>query len=241
MDSIAIAASGMQHDLQRLETISQNVANVLTPGYKRQIVAGTPFAAYVQGGAPSGDSRHQTSLRSALSIDPSAGSLRYSANMQDVAIEGNGFFELESKTGPQYTRQGGLRVDMNGRLVGAHDLPLVGATGVITLAPGGFSVSPNGDVLQDGRIAGRLKLVHFENPETLIPTGGGLYIQGNARLAESGMQSQVRAGFQETSNVNSAHEMVRLTETVRHFEALQKIVQGYDDILEKTIRKLGEF
>ena len=52
---------------------------------------------------------------------------------------------------------------------------------------------------------------------------------------------QLRAGYQENSNVNSAEEMVRLTETVRHFEAMQKAMQGYGEVYEQTLRKLGEF
>ncbi|WP_269800665.1 flagellar hook-basal body protein [Janthinobacterium sp. 64] len=237
---MAIAGNGMQHDLQRLETISQNVANVLTPAYKRQMVVGSAFAAHMQGTLEQGAAAPSI-LPSSLTIDPSAGSLRYTANTQDVAIEGAAFFEVESRSGPQYTRQGALRVDVTGRLVGAHDLPLAGATGDIILTPEPFSIDANGDVRQGERITGRLKLVHFANPEALVPVGGGLYAQGNAHLAERDMSSKVRAGFQEASNVNSAQEMVRLTETVRHFEALQKIMQGYDDVLEKTIRKLGEF
>lgn len=238
---MAIAGNGMQHDLQRMETISQNMANVLTPGYKKQILVGPAFASLVQGGAVQDGSAADGAGVHSLSIDPAAGSLRYTANSQDVAIEGAGFFEVESRSGPQYTRQSGLRVDVNGRLVGSHDLPLAGATGEITLTPEAFKIDANGDVRQGERIAGRLKLVHFANPEALVPVGGGLYEQGNAHLAEREISSRIRTGFQETSNVNSAQEMVRLTETVRHFEALQKIMQGYDDVLEKTIRKLGEF
>ena len=237
---MAIAGNGMQHDLQRLETISQNVANVLTPAYKKQVMVGPAFAAHMQDALQQGVAGPST-FSSSLTIDPSAGSLRYTANTQDVAIEGAAFFEVESRSGPQYTRQGALRVDVNGRLVGAHDLPLAGATGDIILTPDPFKIDANGDVRQGERIAGRLKLVHFANPEALVPVGGGLYVQGNAHLAEREMSSKVRSGFQEASNVNSAQEMVRLTETVRHFEALQKIMQGYDDVLEKTIRKLGEF
>ena len=240
MDLMAIAGNGMQHDLQRLETISQNVANVLTPAYKKQVVLGPAFATHMQD-ALQQDIAGPSILPRSLAIDPSAGSLRYTANTQDVAIEGAAFFEVESRSGPQYTRQGALRVDVNGRLVGAHDWPLAGATGDIILTPDPFKIDANGDVRQGERIAGRLKLVHFANPEALVPVGGGLYAQGDAHLAEREMISKVRAGFQEASNVNSPQEMVRLTETVRHFEALQKIMQGYDDVLEKTIRKLGEF
>jgi flagellar basal body rod protein FlgG len=67
-------------------------------------------------------------------------------------------------------------------------------------------------------------------------------LAGSAQqVADPKTPSSLRTGFLETSNVSSPQEMVRLTETVRHFESLQRLVQGYDETLEKTIRKLGEF
>ncbi|NRR31472.1 flagellar hook basal-body protein [Oxalobacteraceae bacterium] len=244
---MAIAANGMQQDLMKLETISQNMANVLTPGYKKQILLAQAQAFSQQMGnaqAPIAATPQSASLVAPLVIDASAGTLRYTGNLQDVAIEGEGFFEVAGKDGPAYTRQGNLHPDARGRLVGSQGMPVMGASGEIVLNGSAFSIDANGDVRQGERLAGRLKLVRFANPEALQPAGGGLYIQGGARVAEAAGPAgpaTVRAGYQENSNVNSPQEMVRLTETVRHFEALQKIMQGYDDSLEKTIRKLGEF
>ena len=132
---------------------------------------------------------------------------------------------------------------MRGRLVSAAGWPVMGASGEIMLT-GAYAIDPNGDVRQGDRVVARLKLVRFANPEAMVPLGGGTYGQGGARLAEqgaAGLPASVRVGYQENSNVSSPQEMVRLTETVRHFESLQKIMQGYDESLEKTIRKLGEF
>jgi len=232
MDVMAIAANGMQHDLLRMETISQNMANVLTPGYKKQILSGSSFAQQVSGGL--------ADVAATLSIDAAPGTVRYSGNPQDLAIEGPEFFEIAGTQGPAYTRQGSFHTDVRGRLVGEHGMPVMGTSGEIVLN-GPYVIDTNGDVRQGDRVMARLKMVRFANPEALQPLGSGTYAQGGARLAEAGAAPSVRVGYQENSNVSSPQEMVRLTETVRHFEALQRIMQGYDDSLEKTIRKLGDF
>lgn len=243
MDVMAIAASGMQHDLLRLETISQNMANVLTPAYKKQILVGSSFARQIDaglGGHRTAAAGPASAAEVSLTIDPAVGTLRYTGNAQDVAIDGTDFFEIAGGGGPAYTRQGAFHTDVRGRLVSAGGAPVMGVGGEIMLT-GAYVIDANGDVRQGERVAARLKTVRFANPEALVPLGAGVYGQGEARLAEQGNAAVLRIGYQENSNVSSPQEMVRLTETVRHFEALQKIMQGYDENLEKTIRKLGEF
>jgi flagellar basal body rod protein FlgG len=140
-----------------------------------------------------------------------------------------------------YTRQGNFRVDVRGRLVGTQGLPVLGTSGEITLGNAPFTVSALGEVSQGGRVVGTLKLVSFDHPSRLQSLGNGTYGQGAAQVDERASGARLRSGFSEASNVSSAQEMVRLSETVRHFEALHKVVQGYDESLEKAIRKLGEF
>ena len=246
---MAIASIGMQGDLARMESISHNTANVLTPGFKRQIAVTPGFAAQVQQGVLDG-SRPDAALAlqpSVLApvqtmIDPSSGSLRHTGNNQDVAIEGPAFFEVSTPTGPAYTKAGSLRADVQGRLVNLQDFPVMGIGGEIRLTNTPFTIAANGDVTQDGRVVGRLKLVQFDHAEGMVPNGNGVYLAGSAQqVQDAKAPSSLRTGFLETSNVSSPQEMVRLTETVRHFESLQRLVQGYDETLEKTIRKLGEF
>lgn len=230
---MAIAAYGMQQDQLRMETISQNLANVLTPGYKKQLVVGQGFAAQVaQGLAPAG--------AASLAIDPAAGTLRYTGDVQDVAVEGADFFEIAGPDGLAYTRKGHFHADVRGRLVGDHGWPVMGSAGEV-IVNGPYTIDSHGDVRQGEQVVARLKLVRFTHPEALLPEGDGLYRQGAAQPADAGPAPALKVGFQENSNVNSAQEMVRLSETVRHFEALQKVIQGYDDSQEKAIRKLGEF
>jgi flagellar basal body rod protein FlgG len=235
-DLMAIAASGMQHDLLRMESISQNMANALTPGYKKHIVVGAPFAQQIDAGL----AQQCAGAQPALTIDPSAATFRYTGSAQDAAIEGGEFFEVASPHGAAFTRQSGFHTDARGRLVGAQGWPVIGSGGEIVLT-GAYTVEANGDIRQGDQVVAKLKLTRFENPAALTPLGGGLYRQGEAVVADAVAPARIRLGYQENSNVNSSQEMVRLTETVRHFEALQKIIQGYDESLEKTIRKLGEF
>lgn len=244
---MGIASVGMQADLARMESISHNTANVLTPGFKRQFTVTSGFSMQVAQAAQAGRAAPTLSLQTGgvapvrTMIDASAGATRHTGNPQDVAIEGLGFFEVNTPTGPAYTRQGSLRIDVQGRLVNGQDLPVMGTGGEIRLSNAPFTVSTNGDINQDGRVVGRLKLVHFAHPEALVPSGNGIYQAGTAQVQDAKAAGSLRVGFLEGSNVSSPQEMVRLTETVRHFEALQRIVQGYDETLEKTIRKLGDF
>ncbi len=240
---MAIAGISLQNDLQRVETISQNLANVLTPGYKRQVLLGASFASQMA----QVSSRHSLDLHNSsqqaasITLDPSPGVMRYSGKALDIVPEDNSFFEVATKNGPAYTRQGSLQLDLQGRLIGAGGYPVMGVGGEIKLTNTPFTIATNGDVIQAERVAGRIKLVQFDNPADLLPLGAGMYEQGSARLALAPSRGALKIGFQENSNVNSAQEMVRLSEAVRHFEAMSRVVQAYDDSLEKAIRKLGEF
>lgn len=243
MDLTTVAGIAMQNDQLRLESISHNIANVLTPGYKKQAVMTAAFDVQMSAAQAGRDARllAVNGAPARLSIDPAAGPLRPTGNPHDVAIEGASFFEVNTPDGPAYTRQGALRADLQGRLVGSHGMPVMGEGGEISLTGAPFKVAANGDVTQGERVAGRLKRVRFEQANLLVPHGNGLYLQGGATLKDTHSLDPVRSGFQESSNVSSPQEMVRLSETVRHFEALQKLVQGHDESLENAIRKLGEF
>ncbi|MGK5049006.1 flagellar hook-basal body protein [Janthinobacterium sp. GB4P2] len=241
MDVMAIAATAMQQDILKLDGISHNLANALTPGYKRQVMVTQQFASQMDDVRASGVALRSVAEGAKTSIDTTAATLRYTAKMQDVAIEGDGFFELAGPNGTQYTRQGSFHTDVNGRLVGAQGLPMMGVGGELVLSDAPFSIEANGDVRQGDNLIGRLKLVQFTHPDALLPSGGGMYRQGDTQIDFTAREPRLKAGFEENSNVDSAQEMVHLTATMRHFESLQKVMQGYDEVLGKAFTKLGEF
>jgi flagellar basal body rod protein FlgG len=176
-----------------------------------------------------------------VAVDMSPGTLRHTGNPLDIAIEGDGYFEIMTNAGPAYTRRGTLHLDTGGRLVTEQGYPLMGVGGELVVSGTSVAIDPNGEVRQPDRTIGQVKLMRFANPDNLVSLGNGLFLQGSARPADTGTDGTIRAGFQESSNVNSPREMVQLAETVRHFEAMQKIMQGYDDAFEKTLHKLGDF
>jgi len=243
MDLTVVAASAMQQDAARLQGIAQNLSNVLTPGYKKQVSSTQSFAAQLAAASQvnANPLRNVALPTTQVLVDASAGTLRSTGNNLDVAIDGDGFFELADATGPVYTRRGEFRADAGGRLVGPQGLPVMGAGGEIVLTGEPFTIAANGEITQSGAVVARLRVVHLTHAEALTPQGGGTYGQGGAVLENTSAPVRLRIGYQENSNVDSAREMVGMTETVRHFESMQKLMQGYDEVLEKSIRKLGEF
>lgn len=236
-----LAAVGMHGDVQRTANISHNLANALTPGFKATHAA--PPAFSIQLDAPSGVLSPSATLSSAsvTTLDASPGSFRATSRAGDVAIEGESWFELMGAEGNLFTKVGRLSVGKDGTLLGAGGLPIMGEAGAIHLDNAPFSVNATGEVIQNGTSAGTLRRVRIEHADAMIAAGEGTYLPGASKVSDARSTDRVRSGVLEASNVDSAGEMVRLTETVRHFESLQKIVQGYDEILETTIRKLGEF
>jgi flagellar basal body rod protein FlgG len=236
-----IAAVGLRDDMSRTASISHNLANVLTPGFKATRFISAGFSLQLSLNAAGMSSTFAQAGSPMTSINAQPGSLRVTSVAQDVAIEGDSWFELGGSDGSAYTKAGRLSVGRNGTLLGPGNLPIMGEGGPIHVDDAPFSISAGGDVLQNGASVGILRRVRLERANTMVAIGDGVYLPGSAHVSDTRAADPVRSGVLEASNVDSAGEMVRLTETVRHFESLQKIVQGYDATLEATIRKLGEF
>jgi flagellar basal-body rod protein FlgF len=260
-DIYVIGLTSAQQDFARVDRVALNLANMSTPGYKREVVALRPFADVLMAENASG--RESTgSLSSSgqaapalggmqVLFDVRPGSLKQTGQPFDLALTGDGFFEVATPSGPAYTRQGDFHLDQNGRLVTALGDPVMGMGGEIYLTTRNPSVDTAGNITEPyattgpgatapGRPVAQIKVVHFENSGTLQRLGNGLLASGQATAIASDNVTQIRQGALENSNVDSMHEMVQLLQTVRHFESMQRIVQGYDELLGTAIRKLGD-
>lgn len=245
IDALGVAAAGMNLDQERLRSIGNNLANLATPGYKRELSVSQPFIVHLRAqtqGMADVPLPVQLSLPSPrTTLDVSPGPLRQTGRSLDVAIDGPSYLEIKTSTGTSYTRVGALKIDAQGYLTTDKGDPVMGASGEIPVDGADAQMLANGEVRLGNRLMGQIRLVRFSNPEALLPLGGGLYSQGEARFDGNNEPGDtLRTGYLETSNVNGVREMVLLTETVRHFESMQRIVQGVDDVLERAIRKLGE-
>jgi flagellar basal body rod protein FlgG len=232
---LGVVASAMHSDLARLNTVAHNLANVSTIGFKR--VMPNPGLGFEQS-LQQADSLQQTPMV----VDSRQGALSPTGSYFDMAIEGDAYFQVAGPNNQIWLSRGGaFALDSRGRLVAVQSgLPLLGEGGEIFLRAEPFHVDSTGRLTQNNQVLSRIKLVFPTAGAHIEPQGEGLYQLSRGTLEYEG-KAQVRQGFQEASNVNSAKEMVTLIETTRHFESMQKVVHGVDALWEKALRSLGEF
>lgn len=246
-DVLAVALTSMQHDRSRLDRVAANLANVGTTGYKRDVVAVRPFAdalEAVERGAAS-DAPASAPGPSAVQVltDFRPGAVRLTGRALDLAIGGEGWFEVATPSGPAYTRQGELHLDAQGRLVTARGEPVMGRAGEIRLTGGAPTIDADGNLFDPatpGEPVAQLRLVRFEEPRRAERLGDGLFSAGGAVAEVGAGKARLQQGALENANVSSMTEMVQLIETMRHFESMARVAQGYDEMLGSAIRRLGE-
>ncbi|MEJ5989594.1 flagellar hook basal-body protein [Ramlibacter sp. PS3R-8] len=245
---LSLVLGSMQSDVSRLERIGMNITNASTTGYKREIVAAMPFAARMGAAAAVGAVGTAEPAPLSVHFDPRPGTLKATGQSLDLAVGGPGWFEVASDQGATYTRQGNFRVDARGRLVTQQGHPVMGTAGEIQMPAGQAVIDASGRIFDPAAPAGagraqavaQLKVVQFEGGAPMDRAGDGRFRIGGDAAAVPESLLQVQQGFLENSNVSHMHEMVRLMETMRHMETMQKVAIGYDDMLATSIRKLGE-
>ncbi|HHL40626.1 MAG TPA: flagellar basal-body rod protein FlgF [Deltaproteobacteria bacterium] len=231
--SIYVALSGASMLEKRLELIANNLANAATAGFKKQRPLFT---------VESPDAAGLRSFVTGLSVvnDMSQGPLVKTDNVLDLAIEGDGFFTVETPYGIRYTRQGSFRLDADGRLTTADGHPVLGDKGVIKLTTPGVNIDSAGNVEVDGVVVARLRIGRFDDPGALRKEGG-LYSADGTGMEElkAGDGVRVLQGYQEKSNVNVVRQMVAMIEVSRSYETQSKVIEAMDDEARKAVNEVG--
>jgi flagellar basal-body rod protein FlgF len=234
-DSIAALSEAMRNDAETLRVIGQNVSNIDTVAYRREIaVSHTTFDQ------ASDEVRAELlSPQFQTVIDQRTGTLKSSSEALHLALEGPGFFvvEMPGNGGEALTRRGDFRLDSDGRLVTQQGMPVLGENGPVQIS-GSAQIAVDGSVRVGSDVVGRLRVAQIAPDAPLTALGGDLY--SAAQLPQGDSAARVRQGFLEASNVDSVQEMIRLIETMRHFEGVQRFVRGYDDMMGKAISELGK-
>ena len=246
-------ASGMNAQQNRLDAISNNLANVDTAGYKRDITVSKSFSELLLR-RTNLDGVYETPFGSAeaapvigklgLGIetnenytDFAQGSFKETSQNTDVAFGGKGFFAVETPLGERYTRDGNFVIGKEGILLTKDGYPVLGKKGVIHVENDKFTVNEDGviSMQEDSSVVDRFKVVRFDNERYLKKMGQNLYssndISGSAHIAEGDERPRFLQGYMETSNVNVVNEMVQMIEVNRAYEANQKTITSEDTMM----------
>jgi len=229
------ACTGLMARTQALDTIAHNVANVSTAGFR---ASHNVFSSVL---ATAGDSplsvlnqdANDYGVLSGTQLDTSQGALTPTSNALDLAIEGSGYFSVQTASGTAYTRGGNFRVSSQGQLTTAAGDPVMGDNGPLMIVGEPVSISADGTVSVNGAISGRLKLVEFA-PTTQIQSAGGTYYTAPASAAVAASNSQVRQGMLESSNVNPVTSAIELITAQREVESMRRVLSMYNTEIDKT-------
>ena len=208
----------------RFDNISHNLANTTTNAFKKDIFT---F-----------DQTFSTITSSA--IDFSAGPIIHTGNELDLALENNGFFKVQTPKGIRYTRDGALTLNRDGILSTQNGDALLGESGPIALEGGNVTIDAKGQVYSDGRLIGRISVVEFNDPQQLNKEGRSYYgYVGKEEDIAISEDPGIRQRYIEKSNVEATEEMIRMIETFRTYESVQKAIQSIDEITSKMVNDPG--
>jgi len=222
------------------DTIATNLANVSTPGYRRAVTSVESFPALVSraGQAASSAAQAVPHLSVRQTTDFAPGAAQPTGNPCDLALDGPGFFAVQTSTGEAYTRGGAFTLDNEGYIATSGGRRLLGNNGAIKVTGRGWNVSPRGEVICDGAVTDRVRVVDFAAGTALSRLGDNLLSAGQAAPAVKENVS-IRQGYIEGSNVNAVSEMVNMIAALRAFEANQKMVQAMDQTLDRAVNEVG--
>jgi len=226
------AVSGCVVQQERLDAASTNMANANGIGYKaaRLSVGGNNDAVQVDG----------------KFIDFSEGARQNTDNKLDLALEGDGFFVVQTPKGrPAYTRKGNFSLNAQKVLVTQDGLPILGQNGPVQIAGNDISISSDGAIQVDGIAVDKLRLATFPQPYPFDTNSGSLFFpktQGDGQAAQE-IPAQgvvVQQGQIELSNTNLMKEMARLIEISTSYESCQKVVQTVDEMDQRIISETNK-
>lgn len=249
------AYTGMLNQQKKMDTISNNLANADTTGYKREGVTAKSFdtqlAIKVKDGSNAYIDQPIGTLNLGVKIgenytDYTQGAYRYTGNTYDLALGGEGFFTISfmNKAGEEsikYTRDGNFTIDIDGALRTQDGDYVLGEGGQIYIPTNADSVSINklGEIYADGEYIDTLRITDFEDYNYLKKYGENMYdaVEGATEKESSAVIDQ---GYLEASNVNVVTEMVNMISLSRTYESNQKLIQTIDDELDRSANQIGK-
>ncbi len=227
------AVIGLFRQERRYDLLANNLSNMQTAGYKKDVPVFYKVFTEALRSSPSMDSEASVTVFQ-------QGDLQTTRNPLDLAIEGEGFFKVKTPQGTRYTRSGNFRLNKEGVLIQENGFPVLGRNGEITLRGKSISVAKDGNIGVDGNNQAKLALVTFSDLNGLQKEGNTLFKLVTEQEEKEADQSQVQEGALELSNVNVMEEMVRMVDSLRSFQSCYKVVQVQDEMDAKAVNDLAK-
>lgn len=239
---IYVALSGAVAQQNKLDVITNNLANVNTPGFKKD-------KAIFKVALPPADSQPPVTgifkdkafvETNGIVTDFSTATHNQTGNPFDIAIEGDGFFEVLTPQGVRYTRDGSFKRSDVGELITAEGYKVMGDGGPIKIEGSAVKFDREGNVLVDNEPVGKLRVVDFPKPYPLQKDRDNLYeLPSSVKAVPS--NAEIRQGFKESANVSVIREMTSMMDAMRSYESYIKAMQSMDEVTGKVINEVGRF
>lgn len=208
----------------RFDNISNNLANINTNAFKKEIVSFD----------------EALTMKYFSTTDFTLGHIGYTGNELDVALGDQGFFKIQTPKGIRYTRDGSFTLNVNRELVTQNGDIVLGKNGPIKIHGNNVSIKTNGEVVVDNRPVNDIAVMDFKEPRLLRKEGSSYYTyHGKETDIFTAENINVKQSHIEGSNVNSTVEMVKMLDALRAFESVQKSIQCIDEITDKIVNDPG--
>ena len=225
---IQATSAAMSRHERAQEVYARNLANVMTPGFKRLATTFQSIMANEDGGSPGAAGSGGDAQSKNFTVDFSSGPFVHTSHPYDLAVEGEGFFVMRTADGLRYTRDGCFRQNAQGQLINGRGDVLMGQGGPVTIPAQAKSVQVTGEggINADGVTVDRIRLVEVRNPETMQPVGCSLFAPTKdvTKVADA-TDAKVHQGAYEASNVSPIQEMVSMMANFRSYEACSRAVR----------------
>ncbi len=242
------AGTGMLTQRSKMDIISNNLANIETAGFKQDELLSQSFEDMMIKRINDPNILMQKEevgpLNTGIHIDEIItdylqGVLGQTDINTDLALQGDGFFVINTPDGERYTRNGSFNLNPDGMLVTKEGYFVQGTQGNLQVQSGDFKVNSDGTVLTDkGITIDKLKIVSFKDNALLRKEGNSLYTNTDANnIIES--ETNIKQGFIEGSNVDLTNQIIQMIEISRNFESNQKIINIIDGTLDKAVNDIG--
>jgi flagellar basal-body rod protein FlgF len=244
--SIYMATSGAEAQRIRLQILSNNLANINTAGFKEDRAV---FRMNDDGLNPDADQGEASEVSATMYSDAipltthtdySRGPIQRTGNPLDVAIDGDGFFSVQTDQGVRYTRNGAFTINPDGNLSTHDGDSILGEGGEIAIDGADVRFDGSGNVIVDGVVTDKLRIVKITEPTALKKIGKTLFQLDESKGSEESLEyGGVQQGFLEGSNVNAVKVMTELIEVQRGYESYQKMIQTMGEMASRVISGVG--